>query len=213
MDSSIQLFGVMRGHGGARPSWHDCSQATTRFFLRSSGWALSSRHGKWEDGIVNDVMAPLKAYDWGGDRGSLAGIDDLIVAAQGDKDKLAAIEQALLEVLQSEAKLPAKEYICRQLAFIGTAQCVPVLAEMLTDPELSDCARLALEAVPDESAGATLRAALDKAGGNTRVGIINTLGERRDQKAVPALSELRDSSDPILSAAVEAALRKITAPA
>ena len=161
---------------------------------------------------MNDLMAQLKAYDWGGDRGSLAGIDDLIVAAQGDKDKLTEIEQALLEVLQSDAKLPAKEYICRQLALIGTARCVPVLAEMLLDAALSDCARFALEAIPDGSVDDALRAALDKAEGTPRVGIVNTLGERRDQKAIPALSEMRNSSDKVLSTAVEAALRKIAPP-
>ena len=162
---------------------------------------------------MNDLMAQLEAYDWGGDRGSLAGIDDLIVAAQGDKDKLTALEQALLEVLQSDAKLPAKEYICRQLALIGTARCVPVLAGMLCDAELSDRARFALEAIPDVSVDDALRAALDKAEGNPRVGIVNTLGERRDQKAIPALSELRNSSDSVLAKAAEAALRKIAPPA
>jgi len=169
--------------------------------------------GKREDDIVNDLMAKLKAYDWGGDRGSLAGIDELILADQGDKDKLADLEQALLEVLESDAKLPAKEYICRQLALIGTARCVPVLAGMLPDAELSDRARFALEAIPDVSAGDALRAALAEAEGNPRVGIVNTLGERRDKKAVPALSELRSSSDSVLSKAAEAALRKIGAPA
>ena len=158
---------------------------------------------------MNDLMAKLRAYDWGGDRGSLVGIDDLIVAAQGDKDKLAEIEQALLEVLQSDATLPAKEYICRQLALIGTARCVPVLVAMLPDAELSDRARFALEAIPDVSVDDALRAALDEANGNPRVGIVNTLGERRDQKTVPALSEMRNSSDRVLSTAVEAALRKI----
>ncbi len=161
---------------------------------------------------MNDLIAQLEAYDWGGDRGSLVGIDNLIVAARGGADKLAEIEQALLEVLQSDAKLPAKEYACRQLALIGTARCVPVLAEMLSDTDLSDCARFALEAIPDGSVDDALRAALAEASGNLRVGIVNTLGERRDRKAVPALSEMRDSLDKVLSTAVEAALRKIGAP-
>lgn len=160
---------------------------------------------------MNELMTQLKAYDWGGDRGSLAGIDDSIVAAQGDKDKLAEIEQGLLEVLQTDAKLPAKEYACRQLALIGTAGCVPVLAAMLTDAELSDRARFALEAIPDVAAGDALRAALDKSEGNIRVGIVNTLGERRDQKAVPAISEMQNSADQVLATAAKAALRKIGA--
>ena len=161
---------------------------------------------------MNDLIAKLKAYDWGGDRGALVGIDELIVAARGDGDKLAEIEEALLEVLQSDAKLPAKEYICRQLALIGTARCVPVLAEMLSEAELSDCARFAMEAIPDASVDDALRAALDTVDGNPRVGIVNTLGERRDPKAVRALSKMLDSSDGVLAKAAEAALRKIGSP-
>jgi len=160
---------------------------------------------------VNELMTQLKAYDWGGDRGSLAGIDDLIVAAQGDEGKLAEVEEALLEVLQSDAKLPAKEYICRQLALIGTERCVPVLVEMLSDVELSDCALLALEAIPDASVNKALRKTLRKTEGNPRVGIVNTLGERHDRKAVRALSKMCKSSDEVLSKAAEAALRKIAA--
>ena len=166
-----------------------------------------------KDGIVNELMTQLRAYDWGGDRGALMGIDDLIVAAQGDKVKLAEIEAALLEVLQSDAKLPAKEYICRQLALIGTARCVPALAAMLPDAELSDRARFALEAIPDASVDEALRAALATVDGIPRVGIVNTLGERKDPKAVPALSEMQSSPDPVLAEAARAALRKIAPPA
>lgn len=160
---------------------------------------------------MDELTAALKTYDWGGDRGALAGIDQRIVDARGAKKKLAVIERALLEVLQSDAKLPAKEYICRQLALIGSARSVPALSEMLMDPALSDCARLALEAIPGSSAGKALRAALDKVDGVQRVGIVNTLGERRDRKSIPMLSKMQDSPDLALSAAVGAALRKIKA--
>ncbi|MCP4644946.1 MAG: HEAT repeat domain-containing protein [bacterium] len=162
---------------------------------------------------MNELMVTLMAYDWGGDRGALVGIGDLIVAAQGDKDKLAEIEQALLEVLQSDAKLPGKEYVCRQLALMGTARSVPALAEMLPDADLSDCARLALEAMPDASVNEALRTALDTAEGIPRVGVVNTLGERGDPKAIPALEAMRNSPDPELVYAAETALRKIAPPA
>ncbi len=128
---------------------------------------------------MDDLMAKLKAYDWGGDRGSLMGIDASIVAAHGNAEKLAEIEQALLEVLQSDVPIPAKEYICRQLALIGTDRCVPVLAAMLPDAELSDRARLALEAIPTTVADEALRAALDKVEGDQRAGIVNSLDERK----------------------------------
>lgn len=154
-------------------------------------------------------MTQLRSYDWGGDRGALVGIDQRIAEAHGDKKKRKEIEQGLVEVLQSDAKLPAKEYVCRQLALIGTARSVPVLAEMLYDADLSDCARFALEMIPDASADNALRAALAKVDGDRRVGIVNTLGERRDRKAVPVLSEMRNGPDVVLSTAVESALRKI----
>lgn len=158
---------------------------------------------------MNELMEPLLRYDWGGDRGSLLGIDSAIRDAQGDPAKLAPIEQDLLEVLQSDAKLPAKEYACRQLALIGSAQCVPALAAMLADPEQLDCALFALQAIPDGAAGAALREALASASGVTRIGIINALGERCDKAAVPALQALGKDPDPILAAAVASAVRKI----
>ncbi|NLV44796.1 MAG: hypothetical protein GXY07_09875 [Candidatus Hydrogenedentes bacterium] len=128
---------------------------------------------------METLIAILRVYDWGGDRGSLMAIDASIVAAYGNAEKLAEIEQALLEVLQSEAPIPAKEYICRQLALIGTDRCVPVLAAMLPDAELSDQARLALEAIPTTLADEALRAALDKVEGDQRAGIVNSLDERK----------------------------------
>jgi hypothetical protein len=158
---------------------------------------------------LNDLIAQLKVYDWGGDRGTLAGIDQRILDAHGDKQALEVIEEGLLDVLQTDAPVPAKEYACRQLALIGTARSVRVLAGMLHDSELSDCARFALEAIPGGSADRALRRALDKAAGDQRVGIVNTLGERRDQKAIRVLSKLQDDADPTLSAAIQSALRKI----
>lgn len=128
---------------------------------------------------MKDLLEKLKVYDWGGDRGSLMGIDESIVAAHGNAEKLAEIEQALLEVLQSDAPIPAKEYICRQLALIGTDHCVPVLAAMLLNTELSDRARLALEAIPTTVVDEVLRTALDKVEGDQRAGIVNSLDERK----------------------------------
>lgn len=171
--------------------------------------ADTSDTGKNKEGSLPELMGALKTYDWGGDRGTLMGLDTLIADAGPDEDKLAEVEQALLDVLRSGAPLPAKEYACRQLALIGTSQCVATLATMLPDTKLSDRARFALEAIPDSSVDEALRAALDTAEGLQRVGIVNSLGERRDWKAVPALERLRDSTDEALSKAVDNALRKI----
>lgn len=158
---------------------------------------------------MNAAIETLKTYDWGGDRGALMGIDEQIKAAQGDTEKLAPIEEALLGVLQPEAKVPAKEYICRKLALIGTPRCIPALAAMLPDPDLSDRALIALQAIPDAAAEEALLSALDNTSGIQRIGVVNALGERRDSKAADKLKALQTSEDPLLTNAVAAALRKI----
>ena len=141
---------------------------------------------KLKDGNVKELIDKLQVYDWGGDRGSLVKIDDLINVAYGNTQHLAEIEQALLEVLHSGAALPGKEYACRKLALIGTDRCIPVLAEMLLNAELSDCARLALEAIPGATVDDALRAALDEVEGDQRTGIVNSLDERKKRSLVDA---------------------------
>jgi len=158
---------------------------------------------------MKDLKAKLSAYDWGGDRGTLYELDELIKNAQGDAKKLAEIERALIEVLESGVKTAAVDHICRQLALIGTRRAVPVLAKLLQDEDLFDRGLYALDAIPEKAAGRALRKALSTAEGHLRVGIVNSLGERRDEKAIPALDALRDEPDATLSRAVESALRKI----
>lgn len=158
---------------------------------------------------MNESMTKLKAYDWGGDRGALYELDELIQAAQGDAKKLAEIEQALLEVLESGVKTAAVDYLCRQLALIGTRRAVPALARLLQDEDLFDRALYALQAIPEEAAAEALRTALPAAKDHLRVGIVNSLGERHDEKAAALLTTLRDNPDATLARAVKSALRKI----
>jgi hypothetical protein len=56
-------------------------------------------------------------------------------------------EQQLIQVLQSKAALMDKDAACVQLKRIGTARSVPALAALLTDEQLSQSARYALEAM------------------------------------------------------------------
>jgi HEAT repeat protein len=158
---------------------------------------------------MKDLKAKLSAYDWGGDRGALYELDELIKNAQADAKKLVEIERALLEALESGVKVAAVDYICRQLALIGTRRSVPALAKLLQDETLSDRALYALDGIPENAAGRALRKALSTTEGDLRVGIVNSLGERHDEKAIPALKTLRDDPDVTLARAVESALRKI----
>ena len=118
-----------------------------------------------------------------------------------------------IAVLQSDAGLQEKGVACRQLAHCGTAEAIPVLAKLLADEKLAHLARFGLEAMPDPAAGAALRAALNTLKGMQLVGVINSLGMRRDDAATEKLIELFKGSDTPAAAAAAALGRIATAPA
>lgn len=121
-------------------------------------------------------------------------------------------EQKLIDVLESNAPPAQKAVPCKQLAIYGTKAAVPALAKLLADEDLASWARIALEAIPDSSADDALRAAVGKLNGRLLIGTINSIGVRRDPKAVSALiGKLKDSDVGVASAAA-AALGRIGGP-
>lgn len=94
-----------------------------------------------------------------------------------------------LAVLKSDAPLEQKAAACEGLARVGDKDCVPVLAGMLGNEQLSHRARYALEAIPDKSVDEALRAALDTLSGKLLSGVISSIGTRRDSAAVERLGE------------------------
>ena len=99
---------------------------------------------------------------------------------EGAKIAKALLEARLIAILEGDATDLAKQYACRQLAMVGSDASVPVLAGLLPSPRLSHMARYALEAIPDPSVDDALREALDKVQGRQRLGVIGSLGARRD---------------------------------
>ena len=136
-------------------------------------------------------------------------ITEGIKKAHGDKAATAAIEKGLLGVLNSDAKRAGKQFACRQLSLIGTDASVATLGKMLTGEDTSDMARYALERISGSAAGGALLAALAKATGKAKVGIVNSLGVRSEGKASAALGKLLGDSDATLAAAAAAALGEI----
>ena len=161
---------------------------------------------------LQELLEQVKTYDWGSSRLALTEVSDTIKAAFGSPEKLSEIEKSLIGVLQSDATYAGKQYVCRELSIIGTEQSVPALAKMLTNDEYSDMARYALERIPGEAVDEALRNALAKTTGKTKVGIINSLGERKDSKAAAALSKLIYDSDNMIADAAASALGKIGGP-
>jgi HEAT repeat protein len=120
-------------------------------------------------------------------------------AVQSSAQTVAAAtkEQAdkLIAVLGSGAPLKEKVDACRELARIGTEDAVPTLAKLLGDEKLSHMARYALEPIPDPAVDEALRDALGKVKGRPLVGVIGSIGVRRDSKAVEPLVRLLKSPD------------------
>jgi len=161
------------------------------------------------DEAVDKAFDALKTYDWGTDRNVLKPIDDAVVASHGNAAAQKALETRLAAVLDTDVSRAAKDFVCRKLSLIGTAACVPTVAKLLTDEKLSHMARYALERIPDAAAVKAMRDAMGQAQGLVKVGIINSLGVRRDAESAPALVILLGDSDAQIAAAAAAALGKI----
>lgn len=107
-----------------------------------------------------------------------------------------------MATLQSSAPSADKALACKQLAVYGTAEAVPALAPLLHDEQLAAWARTALEAIPGPAADQALRDAAGQLQGRLLVGVINSLGVRRDAQAVRMLiSRLRGDDEAVASAA------------
>jgi len=122
-------------------------------------------------------------------------------------------ESKLIEVLLSNKPPQEKAMPCKQLVLCGTKAAVPALAALLTDPQLESWARIALEAIPDPAADDALREAIGKVQGRQLVGVINSIGVRRDAKATDTLIQKLKDADADVASAAAAALGRIGGPA
>lgn len=166
------------------------------------------------DEALDKALEGLKTYDWGSNREVLKPIDDAVVACHGEAAaaQKKELETKLAALLAAGAPQAAKDYVCRQLSLIGSAASVPAVSPLLTDEKLSHMARYALERMPCPEAVAAMRDALPKLSGSIKVGVINSLGVRRDAESTAALTALLSDSDPQIAGAAAAALGSIGSP-
>jgi len=131
-----------------------------------------------------------------------AGIDGNETAKQKERE--------LIDVLRSDAPPPSeKAMACKRLAIYGSEEAVPALAPLLADESLASWARIALEAIPGPAADAALRDAMGKLRGKLLIGAINSIGFRRDAKAVEGLVRRLKDADAEVASASAAALGRI----
>ncbi|HJN65440.1 MAG TPA: HEAT repeat domain-containing protein [Pirellulales bacterium] len=129
--------------------------------------------------------------------------------AAEDQNRSSEAEKQLLALLRSDAPAAEKAIACKKLAIYGSSAAVVDLAKLLPDPQLSSWARIALEVIPGKASGDALREATDSLEGNLLVGTINSIGVRRDARAVTLLAARLQDTDPEVASAAAVALGRI----
>jgi hypothetical protein len=126
------------------------------------------------------------------------------------KEIMARKPAELVEILKNtSASTFEKAKACQRLAVVGTKDAVPALAVLLSDEKLNCYARCGLEGIADPSVDAALRDAATKLHGRQLVGVLDSIGQRRDAKAVELLAKLLTDKDTAVASAAAGALGHI----
>jgi hypothetical protein len=153
---------------------------------------------------LDGAFDALKTFKPGDDAAVLEPIDQAVHGVHGNAAARADLEKRLAGCLATSYSSVARSFVCRELAIIGSAACVPALAALVAEDELSVFARNALERIPGPEADKALRDAIAQAKGRTKVGIINSVGVRRDARSVPILAKAVNEEPQVAAAAAKA---------
>ena len=102
-----------------------------------------------------------------------------------------------------------KAIACKRLSIVGGREAVPPMAALLSHPQLACYARFGMEPNPDPSVDDAFRAALPKLKGRLQVGVIHSIGFRKDARALNGLGKLIGDSDPEVAGAAAASVGMI----
>ena len=176
--------------------------------LRGTEWAAT---GNATLEVPFDLASECQAvagYQFGQDRAVFSRLNDLARFASGFPVLREALADALAGALTQEATQEAKDYFLRQMALIGSAQHVPVLASLLADPRFSQQACFAMEAIGGDEAVAAMTASLPTLEDALLAGVIQGLGRSRASDTVDVLrSYMTHSNDDVARSAIKALAR------
>lgn len=159
-----------------------------------------------------DPWVEIARLAHGGDRTHASTVSREILSAEPAHQ--AAMEQRLIAVLADpELTGAGRLFVCRMLAWIGTAACVPAVAPLLESDRTADVARLALDEIRDATVDAAYRSALDKLHGSAKAGLIGSIGLRGDRAAAEALAAIAENAKEaeVVRVAARRALERIEA--
>lgn len=131
-------------------------------------------------------------------------------AQTNSKEIMALPQDQLIEILKNPAAPQFdKAKACQRLAVSGTKDAIPALVALLPDETMNVYARFGLEGIPDPAVDEALRAATATLKGRALVGVIGSIGQRQDAKAVDALKGLLADGDKQVASAAAGALGRI----
>ena len=162
---------------------------------------------------VSEVVGVLGRLKPGDAEQPLRAVEALVARATNDPARRREVADALLAVLTHPGTSRAvKVFLCGQLSLVASDEHVGRLATLLAEPDMVEPARRALAGIPGEASGKVLRAALAEVKGPALVGVINSLGDRRDAKAVEGLSRLVSGTKRDIANAAVRALGEVGTP-
>lgn len=158
---------------------------------------------------LDSALHELKTFEYGNSLATQLLVKEFVRYAGNSADLQKDIENRLIDFLRSDATLAGKQFISEELSYRGSKKSIPVLADLLKSPDTFSMASFALERMASPAADKALRKALKKATGTERIALVNSLGWRKDSKAVKSLNKLLNSSDSLLQMSAATALGNI----
>ncbi len=180
-------------------------------------WAAGRPTLSLEESQVQPVELALQdilSYEHGQTRWAAVVLEKLAGQSAGNPAARKDLIARLVRLLDSpDATIACKEFVSKQLMRIGGPEVVPALAKLIGEEEnVAYLGRYALQQIPDPAAAAALREALGRTKGRVLVGVIQSLGARRDPEAVAPLVPLVSHADAAVAASAAWSLGKIGGP-
>ena len=155
------------------------------------------------------ILRDLDSLEYSRNEEVIYRLREYVLNHRGDEGGRADSEERLLGFLVMSKNPAARLAVCRQLRLIGSDKLVRILEQMLLKDETSDMARYALEKIPGAAADRALIGALNTVQGDAKLGIISSLGARKETAAVKPLAALLADQEPAIAAASAISLGKI----
>jgi HEAT repeat protein len=158
---------------------------------------------------VSDLAEALAGYESGASAAPLREIEDAMRQNLTEPRLRRELEAALVRVLEGKSTYEARQFASRQLAILGSENSVAALVGLLRVPDMVELGCLALGIHPSPRAEQALLRALPGLTGSSRLQVVQILGDRRVEAAVPSLIAITRNPDRTEALAAVVALGKI----